>query len=144
MKVDRVETRPLTLRPERPIGSALGQLHSFGCILVTVHADGLTGQNLVIDRDTLPDTDDEDEFYHADLIGLPVTDGEGNAIGSILEIHNHGAGDLLVIRPVAGGATLLLPFTKVAVPVLDVPNGRVVIDPAFLAGPEKPPADAEA
>ncbi|MBE7249294.1 MAG: mandelate racemase/muconate lactonizing enzyme family protein, partial [Actinomycetospora chiangmaiensis] len=47
MKVDRVETRPLTLRPERPIGSALGQLHSFGCILVTVHADGLSGENIV-------------------------------------------------------------------------------------------------
>ena len=103
----------------------------------------LTGQSLVIDRENLPDTDDEDEFYHADLLGLPVTDGEGNGIGTILEIHNHGAGDLLVIRPVAGGATLLLPFTKVAVPVLDVPGRRVVIDPAFLAGPEKPPADQE-
>ncbi len=47
MKVDRVTTRAITLRPERPIGSALGQLHSFGCILVTVHADGLAGENIL-------------------------------------------------------------------------------------------------
>ncbi|MFH6783909.1 MULTISPECIES: mandelate racemase/muconate lactonizing enzyme family protein [Methylobacterium] len=47
MKVDRVETRPILLRPERPIGSALGQLHAFGCILVTVRAEGLTGENIV-------------------------------------------------------------------------------------------------
>lgn len=47
MKVESVETRTLVLRPERPIGSALGTLSAFGCILVTVRADGLVGENLV-------------------------------------------------------------------------------------------------
>jgi L-alanine-DL-glutamate epimerase-like enolase superfamily enzyme len=48
MKVTRVETRTVTLKLDQPIGSALGQLHSFGCILVFVHCDsGIVGENLI-------------------------------------------------------------------------------------------------
>ena len=48
MKVTRVETRCVTLKLDKPIGSALGQLHSFGCILVFVHCDsGIIGENLI-------------------------------------------------------------------------------------------------
>jgi L-alanine-DL-glutamate epimerase-like enolase superfamily enzyme len=48
MKVTRVETRCVTVKLDKPIGSALGQLHSFGCILVFVHCDsGIVGENLV-------------------------------------------------------------------------------------------------
>lgn len=97
----------------------------------------LTGQTLVVDRANLPETEEEDEYYHADLIGLRVEDQAGAEIGRILEIHNHGAGDLLVIAPKEGRATLLLPFSKVAVPVLDLAGRRIVADPAYLAGPEK-------
>jgi 16S rRNA processing protein RimM len=97
----------------------------------------LTGQNLIIDRANLPAMDDEDEFYHADLIGLRVEDQAGEVIGSVAEVHNHGAGDLLVIAPKQGGGTALLPFTKIAAPVLDIAGGKIVIDPAYLARPER-------
>ncbi|MBN8533619.1 MAG: ribosome maturation factor RimM [Rhizobiales bacterium] len=97
----------------------------------------LTGQNLIIDRANLPETEDEDEFYHADLIGLRVEDQAGDVVGAVVEVHNHGAGDLLVIAPKKGGGTLLLPFTKLAAPVLDFAGGRIVIDPAYLARPER-------
>lgn len=103
----------------------------------------LTGQNLIIDRANLPQTEDEEEFYHADLIGLQVEDQAGVAIGRITEVHNHGAGDILVIQPHQRGGTLLLPFTRLAAPVLDLAGRRIVIDPAFLAGPERPPANPE-
>jgi 16S rRNA processing protein RimM len=101
----------------------------------------LTGQNLIIDRANLPATEEEDEFYHADLIGLRVEDQAGSEIGRVTEVHNHGAGDLLVIAPKTGVGTMLLPFTKIAAPVLDIAGGRVVIDPSFLARTEhsRPP-----
>lgn len=108
-------------------------------------AQKLTGQNLIIDRANLPQTEDEEEFYHADLIGLRVEDQAGTEIGTIAEVHNHGAGDLLVIAPRLGGGTFLLPFTKIAAPLLDLAGRRVVIDPAFLARPERsspPPGEA--
>ena len=48
MKVTRVKTRCVTVKLDKPIGSALGQLHSFGCILVFVHCDsGIVGENLI-------------------------------------------------------------------------------------------------
>ena len=39
MKVTRVETRCVRVKLDKPISSALGQLHSFGCILVFVHCE---------------------------------------------------------------------------------------------------------
>lgn len=101
-------------------------------------AQALTGKIIVVDRNNLPESEDEEEFYHADLIGLGVEDEAGLPVGTVHEIHNYGAGDLLVITPTAGGGTLLVPFSKEAVPVLDVKAGRIGIVRSFLAGPEKP------
>ena len=48
MKVTAVETQPVTVRLDQPIGSALGQIAGFGCILVTVRTEGgVTGENLI-------------------------------------------------------------------------------------------------
>ena len=44
-------------------------------------------------------------------------------------IHDFGAGDLLELRPLAGGSTVLMPFTDLTVPVVDIAGGRIVIDP---------------
>ena len=96
----------------------------------------LTGTELFVDRANLPETEEEDEFYHADLIGLAVVDGEGTPIGTILTLQNFGAGDIIEIRPASGGQTWLLPFTKAAVPKVDIAGGRIVIDPTHLAKPE--------
>ncbi len=100
----------------------------------------LTGTELFVDRADLPATEEEDEFYHADLIGLAVVDATGETLGSVLAVQNHGAGDILEIRPTEGGPTWLLPFTKAAVPTVDLAGKRLEIDPAFLAKPEPPSA----
>ena len=88
----------------------------------------LTGMRLFVDRAVLPPPSDEDEFYLADLVGLAVHDGEGAAVGSIAVVHDHGAGVFLEIAR-SSGAPLLIPFTRAAVPVVDLAARRVVIDP---------------
>ncbi len=90
-------------------------------------ADALKGAGLFADRARLPPTG-EDEFYHADLIGLAVQDSGGAPLGTVRAVLNHGAGDILEVhRP--GAPALLLPFTKAAVPRVDLAAGRIVADP---------------
>ncbi|MEH2481420.1 16S rRNA processing protein RimM [Nitrobacteraceae bacterium AZCC 2146] len=89
-------------------------------------AERLTGVELYVSRDKLPETDD-DEYYHADLIGLAAVDAAGAPIGRVIAIHNFGAGDIIEIAP-PDGPTLLLPFTNAVVPTVDIKAGRVVIE----------------
>ena len=90
-------------------------------------AEALKGTRLYVPRDRLPSLP-EDEFYHADLIGLAVFDAGGVPIGTVRAVQNHGAGDILEIaRP--GASEALLPFTRAAVPTVDLAAGRIVIDP---------------
>ncbi|RTL54070.1 MAG: ribosome maturation factor RimM [Bradyrhizobiaceae bacterium] len=86
----------------------------------------VNGIELYISRDALPDTGDG-EYYHADLIGLRAIDPQGVEIGSVIAIHNFGAGDIIEIAP-PRGLTLLLPFTNAVVPAVDVAAGHVVIE----------------
>ncbi len=91
-------------------------------------ADRMRGLRLYVDRAKLPEPDD-DEYYHADLIGLAVFDTGGAELGRVKAVHNHGASDLLEIDPSDGGASVLLPFTLEAVPTVDLGTGRIVADP---------------
>ena len=96
-------------------------------------AERLTNTWLYVPRERLPATEADDEFYHADLIGLAVVDVDGNALGSVAAIHNFGAGDLVEVKPAQGAATVLLPFTEAAVPVVDISGRRIVVDAATFA-----------
>lgn len=91
-------------------------------------ADALRGVNLYADRDRLPQLPD-DEFYHADLIGLEVLDTGGKTLGRVTAVHNHGATDLLEVRESGQKDALLLPFTKAIVPTVDLAAGRLIADP---------------
>ncbi len=91
-------------------------------------ADALRGVTLFVARDMLPGVGD-DEFYHADLIGLSVADTGGTLLGRVKAVLNHGAGDILEIDRAGGGASVLLPFTRAAVPTVDLAGGRLVADP---------------
>ena len=91
-------------------------------------ADALKGVKLFAPRDRLPETED-DEFYYADLVGLSVFDTGGTALGTVKSVQNHGASDLLEIKLPTTSATVLLPFTKAAVPTVDIATGRIVADP---------------
>ena len=91
-------------------------------------AEALTNLRLYVARERLPQPDD-DEFYHADLIGLAAVTAEGTAYGTVKAVHNFGAGDLLEIEPAAGGATVMLPFSEATVPAIDIAGGRIVVAP---------------
>jgi len=99
----------------------------------------LTNVKLYVPRERLPDPDEPDEFYHADLIGLAVTDRAGAKRGTVIAVHNFGAGDLIEVRPDAGGKTELLRFDAMTVPEIDIAAGRLVVD-APVADTELPPA----
>jgi len=91
-------------------------------------AESLKGTRLYVPRDRLPAPDD-DEYYHADLINLAVVDTGGTALGRVKAVLNHGASDLLEIALKGRSDTVLLPFTRQAVPTVDVTAGRIVADP---------------
>jgi len=88
----------------------------------------LTNVDLYVPRDRLP-APAQDEFYHADLIGLRAEGRDGAALATIVAIHDFGAGDLLELRPLGASSTVLMPFTAATVPVVDIAGGRIVIDP---------------
>lgn len=92
-------------------------------------AEALSGTELFIDRSMLPDEGDEEEFYHADLVGLIVRDDAGAAIGKVDAVHNFGAGDILEVS-LAGRRGVLIPFSRAAVPEVSVAGGFVRVDPA--------------
>ena len=91
-------------------------------------AEALTGTKLYLPRARLPERK-EDEWYHADLIGLAVVDREGGSIGTVVAVHNFGASDIIEVRPASGGADVLVPFTRETVPELDVEGGWLVLVP---------------
>ncbi|MGC2777643.1 MAG: ribosome maturation factor RimM [Bradyrhizobium sp.] len=103
-------------------------------------AERLNGLELYVSRDRLPETDD-DEYYHADLIGLAAETTAGAPLGRVLAIHNFGAGDIIEIAPPTG-STLLLPFTNAVVPTVDIASGRVIIElPAEIEGDDERASD---
>lgn len=91
-------------------------------------AEKLTGRELFIDRNEFPQTQDEDEFYLADLVGLDVRNGTGEKTGTVFAVHDFGAGDILEIKPLAGPA-FMTPFTRLAVPEVNIEGGYLVYVP---------------
>ena len=91
-------------------------------------ADALRGTRLHVARDRLPSLPD-DEFYHADLIGMRVHDPAGGLLGQVHAVHDHGAGDLLEVRAPDRREPVLVPFTRQIVPTVDLKAGTLVADP---------------
>ena len=103
--------------------------------MVVVRLDGvgdrdaaakLTGVELFARRENMP-APEEDEFYHADLVGLRAETPEGEDIGHVVGLANYGGGDILEIAPARGGETLLLPFSKAVAPTIDIAKGKIII-----------------
>jgi 16S rRNA processing protein RimM len=91
-------------------------------------ADGLRGMELYARRDQLPSLPD-DEYYHADLVGLMTYDTGGAKLGRVKAVQTNGADDLLEIISPYDKDTVLVPFTKAIVPTVDLASGRIVLDP---------------
>src|SRR5690349_19797564 len=90
-------------------------------------AEGLRGLRLYLPRAALPPPGD-DEYYHADLIGLGAVLADGTPLGRVRAVHDFGAGDTLEIER-AEGQPVMVPFTRAVVPVVDLETGRLVVDP---------------
>ena len=97
-------------------------------VVTREEAEALRNVDLYADRALLPSLPD-DEYYHADLIGLAVVDTGGAPLGTIKAVMDHGAGDLLELQRPGTSETVLLPFTRAAVPTVDLAAGRIVADP---------------
>lgn len=93
--------------------------------------EALKGTRLYAPRERLPALPD-DEYYHADLIGLLVVDTGGEELGRVRAVHDFGAGDVLDI--VGGKKPIMLPFTLKAVPTVDLGAGRIIADLEELEG----------
>lgn len=80
-----------------------------------------------------------DEYHDSSLVGLAAVDPLGNTLGEVVGVHHHAVQDLLVVRTPAGER--LVPFVTALVPEVDVPGGRLVIDPIPGLLEEVPDAD---
>ncbi|HZS84604.1 MAG TPA: ribosome maturation factor RimM [Stellaceae bacterium] len=90
-------------------------------------AEALKGIRLYVARSALPPAEEE-EYYHADLLGLEAVLADGTVLGRVRAVHDFGAGDSLEVERRRGPA-IMVPFTKAAVPVVDIAGGRLVVDP---------------
>ena len=118
-------SRSFFVKLTRPVAGGLGA--RLTGVKTKEEADALRGTSLYVSRDRLPELP-EDEFYHADLIGLSAFDTGGVLIGTVTAIYNHGAGDIVEISPTRHKSALLLPFTTAIVPNVDVAAGRIVVN----------------
>ena len=95
-------------------------------------AEKLRGTVLTVPREELPALE-EDEYYHADLIGLRVETDAGETLGALTDVHNFGATDIIEITldppPAKGQKTLMVPMTKQA--VIEWDATRLVISGDF-------------
>lgn len=115
--------RSFTVRLTRPVAGGLGARLSG--VQTREDAEALRGTTLWADRAALPNLPD-DEFYHADLIGMEVVDTGGVVLGRVRAIYDHGAGDILEIT---GKGQIMLPFTRKFVPTVDIKARRIIADP---------------
>jgi 16S rRNA processing protein RimM len=117
--------RKLAIAALRPVkdGEALVR---FEGVLTRDAAESLKGQGLYVARSALPPPE-AGEYYLADLIGLRIEDKDGKTLGTVLALHNFGAGDMIEMQD-AGGETSFIPFTDACVPVVDIAGGRILAD----------------
>jgi 16S rRNA processing protein RimM len=112
-----------TLRPAKDV-----LVVRFKGVVDRTAAEKLCHLDLYVARDRLPPAD-AGEFYHADLIGLRAVTRDGKEIGTVVAVHDFGAGDILELRPTDERDTVMMPFTDATAPVVDIAGGRIVIDP---------------
>ncbi len=129
--------RPVALTVMRPAAGAKG------VVIARVAGVGdrdaaaaLKGLRLHVDRAALP-APEGGEFYCGDLVGLTACRADGGIAGKVAAVHNYGGGDVLEIEA-PNGSSMLIPFTKAAVPVVDIAKGRLVVEPPveIEAGPD--------
>jgi 16S rRNA processing protein RimM len=92
----------------------------------------LTNLKLYVSRDRLPPVEEDDTYYHSDLIGLAAVTQDGTALGTVKAVLNFGAGDIIEIATADGSLPLMVPFISAAVPTVDIKAKRIVVVPPPL------------
>lgn len=92
-------------------------------------AEALNGLDLFVDRSLLDDGMlEDDEFFHADLIGVAVADAGGKSFGTVSAVHDFGAGTILEIE-LPTGRSEMIPFTQAAVPEMRLAERIIIVEP---------------
>ena len=115
---------PLTLAAARDHSGVW--LLRFAGIDTREGAEGLRGTDLLLE---IASSDEPDAWYEHQLVGLRAVHVDGSALGEVIRLDAGAAQDLLVVRPRGGGHEVLVPFVSALVPQVDLPGGRVVLDP---------------
>ena len=126
LETDPPERGPLTVAGARAHSGRL--LVTFAGVADRRAAEGLRGLLLVADSATSPSSDDPDEFWDHQLVGLAATTPAGDPLGAVTEVLHPPGTDLLVIGR-ADGRELLVPFVRAIVFEVDPAAGRLVVDP---------------
>ena len=100
-------------------------------------AEALAGTRLYVPRSALPAPEDE-EYYHADLLGLVALSTDGEELGTVESVHAIGETDVLEIDRGTELPSLLIPFTRADVPEVDLETRRVVVAVPVEAEPGNP------
>ncbi|MEM9331511.1 MAG: ribosome maturation factor RimM [Pseudomonadota bacterium] len=125
-KLETVEGRKFKITRMRPQKNMM--IVKFEGINSREDAEALKGLELYVDRSKLPEPD-EDEFYISDLVGMSAVNENGKKLGTIKAVPNFGAGDMLEIKPLDGGQTFYLPFTREIVPKIDFNTACMTVIP---------------
>jgi 16S rRNA processing protein RimM len=125
LATDPPGTGPLTVETVRTHSGRL--LVRFAGVEDRTAAETLRGTLLLVDSADIPPTDDPEEFHDHELIGLAAVTADGTGLGEIVDVQHHGQ-DLLIVR-LPSGDDALVPFVSAIVTTVDVPAGRIVLDP---------------
>ena len=124
---DPADRGPLTLTGRRWHREVL--LLSIEGVDSREQAEELRDTQLVVPVAELPALEDPDDFYDHQLVGLAVRLTDDSVIGEVTAVRHEGSDLLVVRRPEAEAAELLVPFVSAIVPTVDVAGGFVVVDP---------------
>lgn len=140
--LDAAGARSFVVEALRPVKGDLFVAKLRG-ITTRTEAEPLANLELFVPRAALPPPAEE-EFYLADLVGLEAVTAAGASLGRVVAVPDYGAGPLLEIAPATGGESLLLPFTKAIVPVIDLARAQIVcVPPIEVSGEEAAAFDPE-
>jgi 16S rRNA processing protein RimM len=88
-------------------------------------AESLKSMEVGVPRDAFPAADDG-EFYWADLIGLAVVNMQDELLGSIKELIETGANDVLVVQ--GADRQRLIPYIASVIVEVDLPGRCLRVD----------------
>ncbi len=126
LQTDSTVRPSLTVSGSRQSGPV--QVVGFAGIVDRNTAETLRGVHLLVDAESLPEPEDDDEFYDHQLIGLAVHNPAGELLGEVVDVMHPPAAPVLVVnRP--DGSEELVPFVRAIVPEVDLAARRLVVDP---------------